>query len=648
MKKLLLILLSFFLVGFVYADDDIIEEPVVEEIDNDFINAQDKICEIIDVSSLTFTMTNDEYGYYIKFDNLDSLLPSTGTIKGYYSMIGELYDGYTIFLEIAGGGFRWNDLHDLYKSSGKWTAFLPSSWVTEDGYDDITLSFGVGDSCYYANKSIKVPKPGVTTPDIRNRYDVKFYDSRKHINIVGKSIYAADNLLVEIGAIRDLELLDDLKNNVSGAYDSLLTYAKNNTGSNLNYKNAYNRDDSYSTYNMGFTKNVVYYLYISHKDYLNTDGIMVVQGVSNFLLTTDVNFNNMVNTTSTSNPELMSFFGDATDACFDVDIGTKIDYQFGRYDGKYYLAFYGTKNVLPGKNISKVYVSFDGSYYMPNIGYSPYSGDTVFNNPQELTDTFGVLALEIPGYWAITDRSKNITISYAATGGCYKSKTNLVTRRPSNIYKPGLGKKYNISIRNDKSIYMSGNYVYDFGTRKFRIGAIHDVNLIEDLAAKRSGSLSNLLEFAKNDDGLFNTIYYTSNVLQAPKYDMEVEKNALYYMYVYSDDYYDSDDVYVLQGTDENIPLLTTTVDYSKIVGGSHNAVDPDTVDDQDDDQETNVDNKNDDTSNHEDVKNDDKVVDTGTVDNPGTGLVISVGLIVMLMFILCLSKFNKKKIYKI
>ena len=300
MKKVIFVLITAFLcIGFVYADDDIIEEPVYEEPVEELLNDDEIVCQLIDVSNLNYTIVTKEFGYDIKFDNLDSLLPSTNNVTGFYSMVGELYDGRTIYVEIAGGGFRWHDLHQLYRVSGKLTASLPSSWVTEDGYNDMTLSFQVGSSCYYANKSIKLTKPGEPALGIRDRYDVTFSSTKNRISIVGNSIYSTDNLNISVGAISDLSLLNNLKNNVSGAYDNLLTYAKNSEDvAPIFYHNRYNVQNYERNYFLGLSKDCIYFLHIKHVNNPDTDGIYLVQAVDGDTLTSNVNFDSMSNTTN--------------------------------------------------------------------------------------------------------------------------------------------------------------------------------------------------------------------------------------------------------------------------------------------------------------------------------------------------------------
>ncbi len=369
-----------------------------------------------------------------------------------------------------------------------------------------------------------------------------------------------------------------------------------------------------------------------------------------------------------------------------VDIGNQITYTIEENKSKneIVIKLFGISNLYP-EGLSEIYYNIDGSNFSCAIqdivigggGYSFTRTNRVFKK-----DDYWYMKLN--SSWLLLDGFNNLKLIFNVNDVCHEANKSIVLEKPSFDYvsKDDRYKfeQYNgnspvydmfdgeLVLRKNKFFYLIGkNYPYDNKSLKIKVGLIRDVFVLESLQDNSSDAMESLLAYAKNDqDGI------EKNLTQAPMpdpfvinyEDWDLKDNALYYCYAkYIDSgFSDTDGIIVLQyrDVDGHYVLLTDEIDYS-IMSNALYAVAPDNnVDDNpnsNNDVTNNTNNTNNNTNNdtnnnaNNDTNNDqivNKPVDTGTVDNPGTGLYIGIGLIVLLMFMFCLSKFNEKKIYKI
>ena len=646
MKKILLSLLTFFCcIGFVFADD-VIEEPIEEPIIEEPIDPGDDpgggsvTCTTISVSGITKTVTPYSDGYYIEFSGFDSLIPDDSSITGYFSFGTAVYNPEEITIPVAGAGYRWNELHEMAKVNGKWRASVPSEWVLTNNTSNIRLSFGSSRYCFISDQSIALTKPNPNGVPINERYTVSFDSSDRKLNIVGNDIYTSYNLTIKAGTIKDMTILNKLKNGTSGAYDDLLTYAQNdNKGLGMSYVNLVNGSGALTSYSYAPVKNVVYYFYIKYNgDYTNTDGIIVVQGADNELFTTSVNYNTMTNSENTAN---LGYAITYEPTCTAININNRIAFSLIELAfGDTAMSFAGISSLVSGSTINDVYISFNGEVLEPGHGFGEYPGGFNWNILHKLdkNSSDGTFYLSIPSYWPIYDGYDDITFTfYTNNYTCYESARPLHVTKP-NVERPGLGEKYEIELEQDgqgRNIYkMYGKSVYEFSSASVKIGKIEDLEILRSLKNGDANALENLLVYARNDDVEPTSYHYYAAHIEYAYINLDIEEDSFYYFYVVNDDTLinGSEDVYVFQGANSSTssPKLTSDVDYG-VLGDALGALPPeDTVIEEQED--SNI------------------VTDLlGTIVNPSTGLTISIiGLSLLTIVFVIINRFNKKKIFKL
>ncbi len=244
---------------------------------------------------------------------------------------------------------------------------------------------------------------------------------------------------------------------------------------------------------------------------------------------------------------------------------------------------------------------------------------------------------------------------------CYKTSILNVDRSTYTGYLP-LKERYSIipayacrqNIINgvasvvDCKIRVSGASPYDEEKYDVKFGLIKDLSILEDLKDNKDDVYERIKEYAERDEG--TTYVQTlrgSTVEYFYQYEPgDFEKNAIYYFYIkYPLDgrakytYYDTEGIVLLQGTDEDQPILTSDIDFSKMSNALY-AVAPD--------NDTNQ-GEQDVASNSDNVVNDDNKVEeknNSVVENPNTGdaiLICSGALIIGI----CIYKYSRRKMFK-
>ncbi len=350
-----------------------------------------------------------------------------------------------------------------------------------------------------------------------------------------------------------------------------------------------------------------------------------------------------------------------------VDV-SGVSYVVERESNGYYIVFSGFENLFPGQEITNVRGNLDGGSFLCDVPM-PHSLNGRFNYDEY--QTLGKRAdnkwyLKVPYDWIVKIGSNTIKLVFTVDSVAHVASEIITINRPT-IDIPSIGEKYSFidtlnynylippDVGDDYTVEnrnfdIEAAFPYEDENLKYKIGIIRDLLLIESLKNNESNALNNLLQYAKNDNSVeFQVFFDPYGQNRGYSYDdWDIKENVIYYFYVdYNDPgYSNTEGITVLQGiSNYNNTFLTNEVDYSKMSNALY-AVAPDNNVDDNPNSNNDVNNNTNNDTNNDQIVN--KPVDTGTVDNPGTGLYIGIGLIVLLMFMFCLSRFNEKKIYKI
>ncbi|MBR6133247.1 MAG: hypothetical protein IKQ29_00860 [Bacilli bacterium] len=360
----------------------------------------------------------------------------------------------------------------------------------------------------------------------------------------------------------------------------------------------------------------------------------------------------------------------ADEVCGDDVDPTGVSYVVERNDYGYQIIFTGLDNLFPGQTISSIRGIIDGSIFTCNgLYFHAIDGTFHYNEPHNLTkNSDGKWVFSVPNDWVLRNGNDKISLNLLVNN-VYYNLSELINITKPNIELPSLNERYSFKDTSltgpihhsddgdtieHRTYYIAGNFPYSTASLNYKVGIIKDMFLLESLENNSPDALSNLLQYAKNDDSVEPQIYADPfGISTAISYDdWDIKENVIYYFYVdYKfSGYSNTEGVSVLQGVSEfgNI-LLSDEVDFSKMSNALY-AVDPNT--NPDGNQDTNVDDNNDNNnndSNVEEVKNDNKPVDTSTVDNPSTGLSIGIITICVLLIIgILIFKYNRRKMFKI
>ena len=162
-----------------------------------------------------------------------------------------------------------------------------------------------------------------------------------------------------------------------------------------------------------------------------------------------------------------------------------------------------------------------------------------------------------------------------------------------------------------------------------KIGVVTDTNIITKLSNGDASAYSDVLSFAKSDSSAAFSLKYKDNASSFGSIDTsKIEINKIYYIYTSFDnktELRDIDGITIAQGkTGESssyLELDATKIDYTLAGGSSHGAVDP----------------------------GDSNPPPSNVPDNPGTGLTLSIGaLVLFLVGIIVLTMKSKRKFYRV
>lgn len=206
---------------------------------------------------------------------------------------------------------------DIISSSS--LLFISGDWYMLDGYDYVYILKCDSSSCILSDKPIKVDRPEL--PELSKRYSIGLYeesiDDTPRLDVfplfpeTGKN--GSHEIEIKIGIINDNNLLYKIYKNESGALESLVEYAKNNSGTTYSL----NKQDNHilKLTNLNLSEGSYYYLYTNYKNddgmYRDLSDITIAQ-VKNGRLSNDINYNdsetvtNVSNNTVTKNPSTKS------------------------------------------------------------------------------------------------------------------------------------------------------------------------------------------------------------------------------------------------------------------------------------------------------------------------------------------------------
>jgi len=358
----------------------------------------------------------------------------------------------------------------------------------------------------------------------------------------------------------------------------------------------------------------------------------------------------------------------------EVDITGKINYSIIDVPSQYlsgkaiHVRFTGMSNIIPNTVFSYIDVNKDGNYICRGEGdYVPlisYDGTAHLEETKSLTkvdnDTWD---LNVYNLWMFVDGYDTFMFGFYVGNTCYKSTILNIDRSTYiNNNLPPVNERYTIypdafvdgfvhvndETVADRGIDIDSMYPYDNDNLQIKYGLIKDMLILDDLKNDVSGVYERVIEYAKNDSNgtTFDHIIVNNGYDIYDYSDIDVEKNAIYYFYIkYKDhgrqsyNFHNTDGIVILQGTDSDNPRFTNTVDYSKMSNALY-AVAPDT-------SVNNGENNTLENNNNENNNGNNK--QTGTVVNPSTGLSIGIiGICLLLIVIVLINKYNKKKLYKL
>ena len=305
MKKILFALIVFaLLIVSVRADDYTYggEVDITGKVNYQITNTSSQTSNVIIAFTGLDNLINNQTIDRIKLD-----------VTGGYLCEGET-DQQIYYPEVLGGTITIDQLYSLTKvTNDKWTVSLPNQWLFAEGYNKFRFGFYVGNTCYKSSSYMSVSKDGYGNYlPIEGRYTINpeyaqyvIYQPGEEIDIrsikvVANGPYGNLRYDVKYGIIKDLLILNDLKDNVSGVYERVIDYAKNDEDG-ISYNEAH-INTSYTTHdysNENIEKNAYYYFYIKfgalphqYYNFIGTDGIVIMQGTDsdNPKFTTNVDY----------------------------------------------------------------------------------------------------------------------------------------------------------------------------------------------------------------------------------------------------------------------------------------------------------------------------------------------------------------------